>query len=798
MGKLVVLSLGPGNLQTGFDAVTAQLWEPEHPQPMKSRGSLPPAPGLADLYRGWQLLYLALSDCLNLHPRLEVQTAGITNVSEVDFQALCQQLQTQLNLWLNSEAFHNIDQQLRTYLSPTDEIQLILETSDPLLWRLPWHLWSFFENYPHAEVALSLPEYRRLNKSSRHPSSSKVRILAILGNSTGLDIEHDRVALQRLSGQAEVTFLVEPKPDQLNDQLWEHGWDVFFFAGHSFSQIQGVLQLNAHDTLTISQLRYALTKAIANGLQLAILNSCDGLGLAQALADLHIPQLIVMREPIPDQVAHEFLNHFLSAFVGGQSLYGAVRTARERLQRLEGQFPCASWLPVICQNPAEISVTWQDWCHPQPVSRPRIASQNPREFWPSIVRFEPQRLLTAMGLGLMVAALIIGLRQVGLLQQVELQIYDYLMRSRPDERPDPRLLIVSVTEQDIQQQNQVSRQGSLSDSALAQLLTTLNQSRPRVIGLDIYRDFPTAAGVPGLAQLLRQTPNLVALCKVSDLEVNDPGISPPPEVPIHRLGFSDFLQDEDGILRRHLLAFTPNPASPCTTPYAFNVQLALHYLATENIALQATSTGQLQLGSLVAQRLNAESGGYNQIDADGHQVLLNYRANRDLQRVAQQVTLSEVLTGRVHPSAIRDRIILIGVTATSSGDYWSTPYSHVQRLDQQIPGVIVQAHMTSQILSAVLDRRPLLQTWPKWVEMVWILGWSWVGGAIACYPCSAQRWGLLLGLAAVTTNGISLLYFINAVWIPFAPSAIALVMTSVGVRSYKGNSMSPKPLISLT
>jgi hypothetical protein len=32
-----------------------------------------------------------------------------------------------------------------------------------------------------------------------------------------------------------------------------------------------------------------------------------------------------------------------------------VREAREKLQGLEDRYPCATWLPVICQNPSNIS-----------------------------------------------------------------------------------------------------------------------------------------------------------------------------------------------------------------------------------------------------------------------------------------------------------------------------------------------------------------------------------------------------------------------------------------------------------
>ena len=91
---------------------------------------------------------------------------------------------------------------------------------------------------------------------------------------------------------------------------------------------------------------------------MAIFNSCDGLGLAWELQKLQIPQVIVMGEPVPDHVAQEFLKYFLIPFAKGQSFYLAVREARERLQGLEDQFPCASWLPVICQNPLVKPPTW--------------------------------------------------------------------------------------------------------------------------------------------------------------------------------------------------------------------------------------------------------------------------------------------------------------------------------------------------------------------------------------------------------------------------------------------------------
>ncbi|MBW4573837.1 MAG: CHAT domain-containing protein [Aphanothece sp. CMT-3BRIN-NPC111] len=368
MSQLVVLNLGKGNWQQGFSSIVAQLWQTDSPNPMQFIGGLPAAQELEVLYQRWQQLYETLylslgwrrfnEPGLELESDFEIDEEDVTHVSQAEFDNLCQQLQHCLNNWLNGDLFRNIDRQLRTRLIPNDEIRFIITAESDSVLRLPWCLWHFFEDYPKAELALSPQEYSRSVKAfSTASRQKKVRMLAILGDRQGIDIAQDRQLLEQLS-HTDIKFLVEPNRSELTQQLWESGWDILFFAGHSSSQGKGRMQLNQTDTLTIDQLRYGLRKAIAQGLKLAIFNSCDGLGLALDLADLHIPEVIVMREPVPDLVAQEFLKHFLIAFSEGQSLYMAVREARERLQALEDEFPCATWLPVICQNPAVEPPTW--------------------------------------------------------------------------------------------------------------------------------------------------------------------------------------------------------------------------------------------------------------------------------------------------------------------------------------------------------------------------------------------------------------------------------------------------------
>ena len=367
----VIINLGIGDLYEGFPVVTVGLRELNNPRPQKFVGNLPPAPNLIELYRNWRLMYQNLCDRLPRSIRnlddddeLEIDEADITNFSTVDFQDLCEQLQLNINAWLDSPGIINISRQLRAALNPADEIRIIIETQNTIIQKLPWHCCSFFADFPHSEVSFARTEYKRTPKLQlSENTNNKVRILAILGNAKGIDLEQERRFLQSLPF-AEVEFIVKPSRQEFNDKLWDvRGWDILFFAGHSQTDREtGIIYINEkphNNSLTIEQLKEALKAAIEKGLQLAIFNSCDGLGLADGLEKLNIPTTIVMREPVPNRVAEEFFNYFLQGFAfEKKSLYTSVQEARRRLQGLENYFPSASWLPVIFINPAEEPPIW--------------------------------------------------------------------------------------------------------------------------------------------------------------------------------------------------------------------------------------------------------------------------------------------------------------------------------------------------------------------------------------------------------------------------------------------------------
>ncbi|MGB6016079.1 MAG: CHASE2 domain-containing protein, partial [Nodosilinea sp.] len=717
-------------------------------------------PQLATQYQRWQQLYEAIYGSQSRWRRaaspFEFESATVTNVSHHEFAALCTSLHTDLNQWLMAATFAPIEHRLRTHLAAQAAIQVMLTAHDKSVLRFPWRLWQLFEDYPKAELSLSLPDYRRALKQTQGNPTGAVRILAVLGNDTDIDVETDRQILSQLP-HAQVTLLAQPSLRELQRQLWEFSWDILFFAGHSTSHGQGYLQVNRTESLSIEQLKYALGRTIHNGLQLAILNSCDGLGLAWALADLHLPQTIVMREPVPDAIAHQFLKGFLASFANGQSLYSAVREAREKLHGLSELGVCAVWLPVIVQNPAEVPPSW-----------PQLAGRSVKIPTPMTLP-QPTPVWRRVGLSsLAVTVTILALRWAGILQPTELWAYDALMRLRPAEPPDPRLVVVTVDESDIQAQTAADRRGSLADETLLQALTILTDSEPRIIGLDLYRDFP--ASNPALMAVLTQ-PNLVGLCKSRDAIAGSIGISPLPELPAAQVGFSDFIEDSDGRVRRQLLTLTPDPVSPCTSPYGFAALIAIRYLQAAGLEPRFTAQGDLQIGEVVLPRLANRTGGLQRMDNGGNQLLLNYRALSAPNQIAVTVSLQQLLSGQVDLERLRDRIVLIGVTAPSGGDYWSTPYG--AQAQTRTAGVFMQAQMISQLISAVEDGRPLIRVWPQWAEALCIAVGA-IAGSLLAWRWQSARLALACVLTTSALTVVAWATLLTGGWLPLLPTLAAM------------------------
>ena len=290
--QFVLLQIHPGDFETGF-AITLQIFRYEDgvaPLSAQTQGSLPHNPQIYPAFQYWQAAYRRSLKAA----RLEVPSQ-VTNVSSDEFFGDCLQAQNslseQINNWLASDTFRPIERALHIQLDRDQPIRILLQTEQIQLRQLPWQSWRFFQDYAQAELALSKPNYHSpvtIERESASKTGNSVKILAILGNSRGIDLQKDQAALDALN--ADVTFLIEPQRRDLSETLRAQPWDILFFAGHSQTDgSTGKLWLNETEHLSIGDIQSALIQAISRGLKLAIFNSCDGLGLANELADLQIP-----------------------------------------------------------------------------------------------------------------------------------------------------------------------------------------------------------------------------------------------------------------------------------------------------------------------------------------------------------------------------------------------------------------------------------------------------------------------------------------------------------------------------
>lgn len=387
---------------------------------------------------------------------------------------------------------------------------------------------------------------------------------------------------------------------------------------------------------------------------------------------------------------------------------------------------------------------------------------------PQIALWKALALSTLSSLG------VIGIRSVGILQATELQAFDHLMRTRPEEAPDQRLLLITVTEEDVQAQPLDERgAASLSDSALQQLLQKLEQANPRVIGLDIYRDAAVKTGYDALTNQLATNERLYVIC-----QYGNPGVLAPPEVPVERQTINNVALDTaDSIARRQILGVSD--PSPCGGYYSFNLALAADYLDNDNIELSFTEEGYFKIGETVFNPLEKNAGGYHNLDVSGHQVLLNYRASPE---VAPKLSLGDVLSDRFDPSLVKDRVVIIGTVASSFNDNrWVTPHTGGNDTETTMTGMEVQAHMVSQILSATQDDRPLIWWWSEPSEASWIIAWSAAGGLLMWQFSTLTPRIAAGGVATLILYGSCWFIFQQGGWIPLVPAFLGGLLSGGGV-----------------
>ncbi|MBM0741493.1 CHASE2 domain-containing protein [Phormidium sp. CLA17] len=382
-------------------------------------------------------------------------------------------------------------------------------------------------------------------------------------------------------------------------------------------------------------------------------------------------------------------------------------------------------------------------------------------------------VLTALS----VTSCVIAVRLSGLLQGWELATYDQMIRLRPPEPRDNRIVIITIDDTDLRRVGKYP----IPDAELANLLKILQTARAGAIGLDIYRDLPIPPGHQDLLQAYQQNPNLIGITYIADQDN--------PEVPapallkqLNQVGFNNLVHDQDDKVRRGLLYWKSEDKRPARQ--SFGLVLALKYLQMQGIKPEtaADQSGNLQLGSAIFRRYTAHDGAYILSDDGGYQILLNPRGPASSFR---QVSLTKVLAGEVPSEVFRDRIVLVGYTAVSVNDFVFTSYSsQLIGSPRPITGVEFHANLISQIVGAAKDGRTLINSWTDPIEWLWIFVWAGVGAGIS-WQLRSPRWSTL-GIAIAGTGLVLIAYgfLIIGWWIPVVPPLVTMTASAIAIIAH--------------
>lgn len=390
---------------------------------------------------------------------------------------------------------------------------------------------------------------------------------------------------------------------------------------------------------------------------------------------------------------------------------------------------------------------------------------------------------------IVVSSLILILRQLGAFEGAELRSYDSLIRARKDRPLDDRILVVTITEDDLKNR----QEAFIYDQTLAEAMKKLQQSSPALIGLDIDRSIPMPKGEERLilAKQLEQ-PNVVAVCVLSGAGFE--GSPPPPEISPDQVGFADLAEDSDGVLRRTFLLGKPpqNTQEPkykhlCNDPegddlFSFAFRISYLYLQSHpDHTIQPTEDFKIKMGKTIVNRLTGDSGGYqtSEDNIGTYSILIDYRNAKSPSKI---VTLGDLLDNKVDPVLIKDKIVLIGYDSIAIPDTKLTPYSGGSRAENaSMLGVVIHAQIVSQILGIALDNQKPITYLPQALEWIWIISWSVIGGLITFRKCK-QLWLVALinlGLIGILRLIVILAMGNGSLWLPFPPVVLALVLSTV-------------------
>jgi len=249
---------------------------------------------------------------------------------------------------------------------------------------------------------------------------------------------------------------------------------------------------------------------------------------------------------------------------------------------------------------------------------------------------------------------------------------------------------------------------------------------------------------------------------------NIPELAPPDNDEKTAIGFFNISSDADGVLRRGLLVV---PFGRSNNPDDIDLYGSLE-VQTIRLYLGLKSE-QVTVNYGPAGVATVQFGDKLTVKPDWlGRVLINYRGPRE---TYPYVSIADVVQGKFKPGTFRDKIVLVGASATGIGDLRTPPYGGID-----YPGLEVHANVIDNMLNnGFLIRGPHQEVFD--LCLIFLFGIP-LGIAMALV---SPRW-MWFGLALLLPFGyLNYVSFLRGYWLNFTLPAATLTANVMLVSLYR-------------
>ncbi|MCJ7682060.1 MAG: CHASE2 domain-containing protein, partial [Candidatus Aminicenantes bacterium] len=375
---------------------------------------------------------------------------------------------------------------------------------------------------------------------------------------------------------------------------------------------------------------------------------------------------------------------------------------------------------------------------------------------------------------LLLITLFIIFFHVDLFRLVDFSLYDRYFQWRG---PLPTSDRISLVFMDNESAKALKReQGKWSRVQMAKALRNLCGAGAEVVGLDLvfFSPSPDKQDDTLLAEAMDACGNVV-LAKYLPLSGRGE-ITPLPEFAQSMIGdgFINMFPDKDGKIRKIPFLSTQPAEGGLSISPSFSLELVRVFLNID-YTFDFPEGPHFILGS----------GGGRQLKLPYPELRIHYYGT---EKVFDRLSFKDVVQNTFNPKRIKGKIVLIGGTLATDGDFFPTPFSGYDQdkeeyrkkfgqllsggFGKQMPGVACHAQAVETILNG-----DFIYVLPN-LHIMGIIFFLGVFGLLFYFARPGPFWGLLiLSSVIIGVVGISHLFFIKRLWwIQVAP-AIGLLMT---------------------